>query len=270
MSDVSKELIRRERSRESLKFYAANIDIPGVPLRADDPECEEFRTVETALAVHHIIMLDALQRTMTKRDGRLMMFFPPGSAKSTYGSVVAPSWYMGRFPGSDLGIYSYASPIAEKQSRRCRSIIRDPVYPSTWEQRATLSSDKSGVESWALSTGSSLMAAGLRAGITGNRLHGAVIDDPTKNREEADSADIQNKNFDEFNDTVMSRLIPGGWVVIIQTLWSELDIPMRLLPEGWAGESGPILCQDGQVWEVLCVPAKCERNDDPLGRKPGE
>ena len=31
-----------------------------------------------------------------------------------------------------------------------------------------------------------------------------------------------------------------------------------------------IECRDGQQWEVICLPAKAERADDPLGRAPGE
>jgi predicted phage terminase large subunit-like protein len=270
--DAARELIRRRRSRESLKFYAANIDIPGVPLRGDDlwGMDEQFKGVELPVAPHHILMLDALQRTMMRPNGRLMMFFPPGSAKSTYTSVVAPSWFLGNNPGSDLAVYSYASEIATKQSRRIRSIVRDPKYRTIFHG-AHLSNEKGAADNWILSNGSSMMAAGLRAGITGNRLHGAIIDDPTKNREEADSEDVQSKNFEEYNDTVNSRLIPGAFLIIIQTLWSQLDIPMRLLPEGWSGESGLLDCQDGQQWEVICVPAKYEGpHPDPLGRKLGE
>ena len=48
------------------------------------------------------------------------------------------------------------------------------------------------------------------------------------------------------------------------------DLAGSILPEGWAGESGMIDCRDGATWEVICLPAKCERLDDPLGRKIGE
>jgi phage terminase large subunit-like protein len=44
----------------------------------------------------------------------------------------------------------------------------------------------------------------------------------------------------------------------------------RILPEGYAGESGYMLCRDGNVWLVICLAAQCERKDDPLGRQIGE
>jgi hypothetical protein len=31
-----------------------------------------------------------------------------------------------------------------------------------------------------------------------------------------------------------------------------------------------LLCRDGKVWEVVCLPAKCDRADDPLGRPIGD
>lgn len=277
---AAREAIRRRRSRSSLEYFATRIDIPGVPIRPNDiwGEDEQFKPIETELALHHSLMVRAIQKCMQTYNGRLMMFFPPGAAKSTYASVLGPAWRMGcpelddktRMPCIDIGLFSYASEIATKQSRRVRSMARDPMFDTAF--RAHLSNEKGAADNWAMTNGSSMIAGGIRAGVTGNRFGGLVIDDPTKNREEADSEDIQQKNYDEYNDTLLTRLIPGGWVIMIQTLWSQLDIPLRILPEKWAGESGEILCQDGQVWTVLCVPAKCERDDppDPLGRKPGE
>ena len=83
------ELLRRQRARVSLPEYARAIDIPGVPIGPED-ETEMFKPVETRIALHHRIMLEAIQATMETPYGRLMMFMPPGSAKSTYSDVVAP------------------------------------------------------------------------------------------------------------------------------------------------------------------------------------
>ncbi|MGF6605038.1 putative phage terminase large subunit-like protein, partial [Paraburkholderia sp. GAS448] len=63
---------------------------------------------------------------------------------------------------------------------------------------------------------------------------------------------------------------PGGWIVLIQTRWHEDDLAGRILPTGWNGESGMIACRDGNVWQVLCLQARCETGTDPLGRARGE
>ena len=48
------------------------------------------------------LILRAAQRTSQKRYGRLMVLFPPGTAKTTYASVVFPSHYLGEKEGRRL------------------------------------------------------------------------------------------------------------------------------------------------------------------------
>ena len=54
------------------------------------------------------------------------------------------------------------------------------------------------------------------------------------------------------------------------TRWHEDDVPGRILPENYAGQSGWVHCRDGNDWYVVCLPAVCERTDDPLGRAVGD
>jgi predicted phage terminase large subunit-like protein len=114
------------------------------------------------------------------------------------------------------------------------------------------------------------MACGILSGITGNRANGIIIDDPIKGREQANSETVRAKTWDAYEDDLKTRLIPGGWIVLIQTRWHEDDIAGRILPSDWKGESGRILCKDGNEWEVLCLQARCEVDNDPLDRKQGE
>lgn len=269
IEQAAAELLRRERSQQSLAEYARSIDVPGAPANAD-PENEQFRPVETSLAAHHLLFLRKAQECIEKRNGRLMVFCPPGSAKSSYLSVVTPSWCMAKWPGYRVIIASYASDIAEKHSRRARSLCRQEAHVSIWPDQPELKNDQRSVREWALSNGSEFMSAGIQAGITGNRADLLIIDDPVKNREDADSETIQKKTAEEFRDSANSRLKPGASVILIQTRWNENDLAGSLLPEDYKGESGPVLCRDGLVWEIINLPAECERTDDPLGRQLGE
>jgi predicted phage terminase large subunit-like protein len=116
------------------------------------------------------------------------------------------------------------------------------------------------------------MAGGILSGITGNRAHGIIIDDPMKGREQADSETICNKTWEAYQDDIRTRLIPGGWELLVQTRWSENDLAGRILPENYNGETGMIQCRDGREWYVVCLPAQHmeEFPADPLGRKAGE
>lgn len=263
------ELLRRQRSQESLAEYARAIDIPGAPANAD-PDSEQFRKVETSLAAHHLLFCNKIQECIEKDNGLLMIFAPPGSAKSSYASVVAVCWAMAKFPNYRIILASYASDIAEKQSRRARSLCRQEAHVSIWPDQPELKSDQRAVGNWALSNGNEFMAAGLTAGITGNRADLAIIDDPVAGRQEADSETEQKKSMAAYKDDVISRLKPKASVIIIQTRWNENDLAGQLLPENYKGQSGPVLCRDGQVWEIVNLPAEAEMPDDPLGRQPGE
>lgn len=282
---VAAELLRRQRARASLVEFSQAIEIPGVPLLdiedEEDPltgklksSAERIRVayapVEERVALHHLLLMQAIQRCIETPRGRLMVFMPPGSAKSTYGSVIAPAWAMGRRPKTQIILASYGTSIAAKQSRKVRSIVRDPRYTSLWVDKPVLLDDQRAVDDWQMNNGSSMMAAGLLAGITGNRADGIIIDDPVANREQADSPTIREKIYNEYIDTAMTRAKPNMWALIIQTRWHEEDLAGAILPADYSGESGRIKCRDGQVWEVLSIPAEAERSDDPLGRVPGE
>lgn len=263
---------RRQRltaARDSLRAFCNVIEIPGAPvgIESDDDLDSRFLPVETPLSAHHELLVSKLEAMERGEIRRAMIFMPPGSAKSTYASVVFPAWYMGRKKRRNVGVATYGTDLARKVGRKVRSIIRQPIYRDIF--KTSLSADQGAANEWALENGNEFMGAGILAGWTGNRLDGLVIDDPVKGREEADSSVIQEKTFAEYNDSLKTRLKPGGWVLLIQTRWNENDLSGKLLPEGWDGESGPILCRDGLVWEVICIPAEAGAND-PLGRKPGE
>lgn len=263
------ELLRRQRARASLVEYARSVDIPGAPIGVED-STEFFKPVDQTMARHHILICDLMQRTMETPMGRAIVTMPPGSAKSSYASVVSPAWALSRWAGYRIIIASYNTKIAAKQSRKARALCRSEKHVSIWKDRPTLAGDQKAVDQWALSNGSEFMAAGMMAGITGNRANGFLMDDPIKGREEADSETIRDKVYDEYIDSATTRLLPGGWIVLITTRWHEDDPAGRILPADYGGESGRILCRDGQYWEVLNLPAKAVHADDPLGRAEGE
>lgn len=279
------EKLRRIRARKSLVHYALSIDIPGTPIGVHDttdPVSDEeaaqlrlesylrevaFRPVESRIARHHVVMLERMQWAM-ENGGRLMILAPPGSAKSSYASVVAPTWAMGRWPRHKIILASYASRIARKQSRRAMQIARQRGFVGIFG--CGMQGKHAAADDWAISNGSEYMAAGILAGITGNRANGIVCDDLIAGRQEAESDVIRESTMDAYRDDLMSRLLPGGWIIFINTRWHEEDPCGQILPADYRGESGFVRCRDGLDWYVLNMPAKAEREDDPVGRKIGE
>jgi len=83
-----------------------------------------------------------------------------------------------------------------------------------------------------------------------------VIDDPIRSREDADSERLRDKTWDWYKSDLLTRLRPGGWVVLIQTRWHEDDLAGRILSEMERG---------GEQWDIVSLSAEAEA-DDLLGR----
>jgi predicted phage terminase large subunit-like protein len=227
-----------------------------------------FEPIESSVARHHEIMLGALQEVADGSLRHVMMLLPPGSAKSSYTSVVFPTYYLGKNPGSKIILTSYGSDLARRLGRKARAIVQSSAYRPIFG--CTLSTATSAADEWALSNGSEYMSAGILSGITGSRCQGLTIDDPFRGRQDADSEVIRDRTWQAYQDDLLTRLVPGGWQVVVTTRWHEDDLAGRILPPDWMGESGDILCRDGNTWRVICIQAQCERADDPVGRQMGE
>jgi phage terminase large subunit-like protein len=270
-----KEAMRRRADGQGWEQPEA---IEGEP---DVPE-EEFYPRQLEPAVHQDLIMNSIQALIEEEpvtgllaNGHkgvipegLMLFMPPGSAKSSYASVVAPTWIMGRWPGIDVIGLSYAADLAKRFGRRARSVCRSMRFQEVFD--CTVTGDNQAVDQWSLTNGSTYRAVGILGGVTGNRADVALWDDPIAGREEAESEIIRDKTNVAMRDDVFTRLKPRGKVIGITTRWHEDDPAGHLLGEDWEGQSGLWKGTDGRWWLVLCVTLLADRDDDPLGREMGE
>jgi hypothetical protein len=266
-AEIAREMKRRARARESFPSFLMNVQIPTVPGEPMCPDEDLLGPAEQFLTAHHRVIAQAIQRTILKPMGRLIIMAPPGSAKSLY-AVSGVCWAMGKFPGHRFIYASYADDLANTQSSRAQFLVEQKAYRDLWAANPILT--KKAVTQWKLSNESEFLAAGLMSGVTGHRANGWLIDDPVKGRREADSETTRQTIYNAYKDDLLTRCLPNAWGIIILTRWHEDDIVGRILPPDYEGESGVMRGTDGLEWEVLNIPAKCERPDDPLGRQIGE
>jgi hypothetical protein len=168
-------------------------------------------------ALHHRLLIDRLERVARGEIKRLAVFMPPGSAKSTYGSILFPPYVMANAPNRAILAASHTTELAEKWGRRVRNLIAG--HSATLGLR--LSDDSYAAGRWELDNGGEYYAAGVGTAIIGFRAHGALIDDPIRSREDADSQHVRDKIWDWYKSDLLTRLAPGGWVILIQTRWHE-------------------------------------------------
>ena len=201
---------------------------------------------------------------------RLMVFMPPGSAKSTSGTVRFPAFYLGNTTGKNIICGSYSADLAESFGKKCRNLIDSDEHIQLFPN-SRLSGDTRAKGEWETTTDGSYKSCGVDGSVTGRRGDLLLIDDPVKGRKEADSDTVKESSWQWFKSDFLSRKKPGGAVVIIQTRWVEDDISGRILPDDWNGESGEFPGFDGEIWKVISIQAEAEEGkNDPLGREPGE
>jgi len=212
---------------------------------------------DTVPAAHHRLLIEKLEAVESGKIARLMVFMPPGSAKSTYASILFPPWFLGRNPGLSVIGASHAGELAERFGRRVRNLVGSGEFRRVFG--FGLSGDNAAAGRWETAKGGEYYAVGVDASVTGRRADLGIIDDPVKGRAEADSESIRQRTWDWYKADFWPRLKPGGRIVLIQTRWHVDDLAGRLLEEAEHG---------GERWEVLSLPAEA-RADDPLGRVVG-
>jgi predicted phage terminase large subunit-like protein len=175
---------------------------------------------------------------------------PPGSAKSTYSSVLFPPWLLANASWNVLAA-SHTIDLARRWGRRVRNL----VVEHSDDLRIRLADDSQAAERWALTNGTEYSAAGVGTAIAGFRAKLGLIDDPIRSRQDADSELVRDRIWDWYINDFRTRLVPGAAKVLIQTRWHEDDLAGRALQH--------------ENWRVICLPAIAEEKD-PLGRSIGE
>lgn len=187
----------------------------------------------------------------------LLLSVPPQHGKSFTLTETLPSWFLGKHPSDGVILCSYDSDLAEKFSRKNRD--KYTAYACD-VFRTGINKAAQGVALWETDKGGTCRAAGLKAGITSYGCELFIIDDPIKNKEQAQSEIVIKKIHDEMGPSVQSRIHPGGKLIVIQTRWVDNDA-IGFILKNWSEF----------IWKYINLPCECEdETNDPLGRKKGE
>ncbi len=193
-------------------------------------------------ADHHAQIAAKLEAVERGEIDRLMIFMPPRHGKSELASKRFPAWCLGKRPDRQIIAASYNSDLANDFGRNVRNLVAEPEFGQVFPN-VSLAADSQAANRMNTNHGGAYVAAGVGTAVTGRGAHIALIDDPFKDREEADSERRRELVWDWYRSTLYTRLMPGGAIVLIQTRWHEDDLAGRLLE------------QDASQWDVLELPA---------------
>jgi predicted phage terminase large subunit-like protein len=208
-------------------------------------------------AEHHQLIIDEIEAFLESDDEVLLLFAPPGSAKSTYISVLFPSWYLARHPRNSILAATHSVEFAERWGRR----VRNDIALEALVLGVSLSQDNAAAARWSLVQGGEYYGVGAGVGISGFRADLGLGDDFFGNREDAYSETVRNKRWDWYIDDFSARLKPGAKRILMNTRWHEDDVAGRVLDQ----------INRGVVrGRIISIPAIAESAADPLGRRPGD
>ena len=230
---LKKEMYRRELLRQDLMVFT-----------------HEFEPAYIPGWVHYDICyrLERFSREVIEgRSPRLMLLVPPRHGKSLLASQLFPAWHLGHRPDHEIINAGYNLDLPTRFSRRVREIIGQPEYQAVFPD-TQLDKTSQSVEAWLTTRRGGFTAAGRGGGITGKGAHVMIIDDPLKNMEEADNAEIREKLEDWYFAAAYTRLVPGGGVLIIETMWHDDDLAGRLMAKMEFGVAA-------DMFEVIRYPA---------------
>jgi predicted phage terminase large subunit-like protein len=177
---------------------------------------------------------------------RVCIAMPPRHAKTTT-LLHGFAWWLKHYPADTCGYFTYGERQARSKSRI--------AFRLAIEAQVALDPASKDMSEWRTVEQGGLLAGGAGGALTGQGIQGLfVIDDPYKNRQEADSIVIRERIWEWFNEVVMTRL-EGGTVVVVHTRWHQDDLIGRL--------------SEMEEWDVINLPAVAEE-DDVLGREEGE
>lgn len=225
---------------------------PSTPAELAQAIIPGFRITPAVVAIS-----DALAEAMSTPDARLIITAPPREGKSTLSSVVGTLFALSRNPDARIILASYADSLAQEHSRAARALVAE--YPELLG--FTLDATKTSAARWQVEgRKGSLLAVGILSGVTGFGADGLLLDDVIKNAVEADSAAHRRRVLHEFRSTLLTRVHPGGSVIVLGTRWNEDDL------------IGSLLRDEPDVWRHINIPAIGEPESDipdVLGRPSG-
>lgn len=207
----------------------------------------------------HILIADYCQKLLKGEVKNLMVFVPPQHGKSEIISRNFPAWALGKNPDLKIVGSSYSSDLAEQFSRSIQRTIDSKeyqdIFPDTYLNGSNIRTDTKGflrnVDIFeTVGHRGFYKAVGVGGSLTGTPVDIAIIDDPVKDANEANSITYRQRVWDWYNTVLSTRLHNDSKQLFIMTRWHEDDL------------AGRILKAEPQDWTVLSIPAICEQEHD--------
>lgn len=189
---------------------------------------------------HHRRECEAIDDFIDGKIKKLMIFQPPQTGKSEVGSRGFPAYVLGRKPNTRLAVCSYSAHLAEGFNRACQGYIDSDAYKEIFPNTKLYSGGGNGQDGKALRNSEIFgivgyegffKSVGVTGPLTGTPLDIGIIDDPFKDRIEADSERIRERVWDWYLEVFSTRMHNDSQELLMMTRWHDDDLAGRLLKQ---------------------------------------
>lgn len=176
-----------------------------------------------------------LERAAAGEPVRAVVMCPPRHAKTETTVIHGIPWYLAQFPDRHIAYVTYEAELARDKSASARDVAG--------RVGIQLREDSKSKRHWLTPSKGGMFATGIGGPLTGHGFQLGIVDDPFKNRKEAESKTARDSVHRWFTSTFMTRLEPSASVIVQHTRWHDDDLIGRLI-------------KDKEVrWEVVRLPA---------------
>lgn len=258
MSLKQSSLSRQEETALILKELAQNGSFAEYCIAIDRNYSLEWFHEEVAKKLEQ-----GYRRLLNGEDIRIMFFMPPRHGKSDMTTQKFTSWVLGKNPDMPIMVSSYSDELATDFGQKTRDIMQSPEYQVMFRTR--LRPDAKAKGKWLTQNGGSYTAVGVGGALTGRGFKIGIIDDPFKNREEADSQVIRDSRHKWYQSTFSTREEGNSMIIFILTRWHEDDLAGRVLKDAEEARKNG---EPYEKWEIIQY--KAIATEDEPHRREGE
>ncbi len=143
---------------------------------------------------------------------------------------------------------TYSGDFARDQSKIARATAaRAGIFVGQEQTLEDAFDPSASARFWQVAGGGGFLAVGRKGNVTGKGVNVLVIDDPFKDRAEAESAARRREVWDWYTGTLRNRLEPGGSAIITHQRWNDDDLIARIAAQ--AAKRGD------KRWRRITLPA---------------
>ena len=236
----------------------------------------KYTLPEYEVTWYHKILCTVLEDWFAGKIKRLMLFMPPRHGKSQLVSRHLPAFIFGKNPNAYIISASYGMELAEDMNDDVQKIIDDARYYNVFPQTTlaksirTLKSDKkkykrNSNQFQIVGHKGRYQASAVDSAITGRGFDYGIVDDPIKNRKEAESKTVRDSVLSWYMSTFETRQEGEVPILLTVTRWHEDDLAGKLLDLAKKGGKHAL------KWKVLNFPALADPDEElhPLDQRKG-